>query len=315
MSQGSKKKGKVATISKDKRNTRKILFLTDFGLEDEYVGVVKCVIKSIAPDTEIIDITHEIPSHDIYHALFVVQKSFSFFPDKSVLLAVVDPGVGGKRKEIFGISKQGRREIMFVGPDNGIFTPLYTGEWIAYEIDSIKVRKKAFEIGGIELPMSSTFHGRDIFAPTAALLSMGISPEEISGGKVQNPKKISIPDWRILTETKKQKKIIIEGYVVHIDKFGNIITNIPSSEVKVKMKKSRVINKIELSDIKGRKKVELKNIPFVSSYEEVARGKPLLISGSWDTVELSVREGNAKEYLRRKLKFDVSRFCKAVLFF
>ena len=318
MFQGSKKKEKVPTTSKDKRNTRKILFLTDFGVQDEYVGVVKCVIKSISPDTEIIDLTHEIHSHDIYHALFVIQKSFNFFPDKSVLLAVVDPGVGGKRKGIFGISRQGRREIMFVGPDNGIFTPLYTGEYTSYEIDSRKVREKAFEIGGIELPMSSTFHGRDIFAPTAALLSIGVSPEEISSGRIEKPKKLAFPNWRLLTETDRHKAI--EGYVAHIDKFGNIITNIPSSEVKgkIKVRKKRrgemIIKRIEFSDPEGRRKIELRNIPFVSSYEDVERGEPLLISGSWDTVEFSVREGNAKEYLRRKLKFDVSRFCKVVLF-
>ena len=314
MSQGSKKKETRPKTSKSKRKVEKgasqrmgkILFLTDFGLEDEYVGVVKCVIKSIAPDTEIIDITHSIPSHDIYHALFVIQKSVKFFPEKSVLLAVVDPGVGGKRKEILGISKLECGEIMFVGPDNGIFTPLYTGEYKTYEIDSVKVRQKAFEIGGIKLPMSSTFHGRDIFAPTAALLSIGISPAEISKRKVGTPKKLSFPNWRVLTETAQRK--IIEGYVAHIDKFGNIITNIPSTEIKRKTAK-----KLEFS-FSGRR-AELKNIPFVSSYEEVEKGSPLLISGSWDTVEFSVREGNAKEYLRRKLKFDVDRFCKIVLIF
>jgi len=106
-----------------------IFFLTDYGTKDEYVGVVKSVILSINQDAKIIDITHEIPSQDIFSAAFIIDKILKYLPQKSIILAVVDPGVGGKRKAIIGESEiefpEGvKKKIFFVGPDNGIFTPI-----------------------------------------------------------------------------------------------------------------------------------------------------------------------------------------------
>lgn len=389
-------KEKQKGINRERKRRGPILFLTDYGLSDEYVGVVKCVIKNINPWVEIIDLTHDVKSHDIYHAVFVIQKSMSFFPANSVLLAVVDPGVGGRRKEIFGISRFQGKKIFFVGPDNGIFTPFYTlGRYDVYEIDGEKLRKSVFELTGVKLPSSSTFHGRDIFAPTSALLSLGVDEKIISKGKIHNPVILELPDWR--KSFMEENESILEGYIFHIDKFGNLITNIPGNELKFLIhsngEKGRVgdegrrdketevekgkerekretvrsqkhegekkdtekeksfqietsqrriatIKKVEFykSEFyksergwdKGEKREEdkerrfeginggkcvLYDVPFVSSYEDVEKGNFLCIVGSWDTLEFSIREGSAVDWLKNKYNFDVSRFSKVVVYF
>jgi S-adenosylmethionine hydrolase len=306
-----------------------IFFLTDYGTKDEYVGVVKSVILSINQDAKIIDITHEIPSQDIFSAAFIIDKILKYLPQKSIILAVVDPGVGGKRKPIVGESEiefpEGvKKKIFFVGPDNGIFTPilLQAKNYKVFEINEKRILEEAKSYG-LFLEKSNTFHGRDIFAPACAFLSK--NPEiikEISLKEEVLPIKLELPKPQIIeykeaekekskeTSKEKEKGKEIIGHIIHIDKFGNLITNIPKEylegrrikeieilRVKLKEKKS------QLETNKSEKRIKVK-APFVSSYDSVKKGKPLLIIGSYNTLEISVRDGSAEKNFGAK-RFDM----------
>ncbi|MFZ8804932.1 MAG: SAM-dependent chlorinase/fluorinase, partial [Candidatus Calescibacterium sp.] len=199
---------------KEEENNIPIFFLTDYGTKDEYVGVVKSVILSINQDAKIIDITHEIPSQDIFSAAFIIDKILKYLPQKSIILAVVDPGVGGKRKAIIGESEiefpEGvKKKIFFVGPDNGIFTPilLQAKNYKVFEINEERVLEEAKSYG-LFLEKSNTFHGRDIFAPACAFLSK--NPEiikEISLKEEVLPVRLELPKPQIkIIEYKEAEK-------------------------------------------------------------------------------------------------------------
>ncbi len=274
---------------------RPIFFITDYGLEDEYVGAVKAVILSINPEAKIIDITHNVPSFDIYTTAFIIEKVLKFLPDSSVVLAVVDPGVGGKRKPICGKSRisfyfdgsQVVKTFYFVGPDNGIFSPLFRGDFEVFVLDYVKIRDKAKKLG-VFLPLSSTFHGRDIFGPASAFISSGEDLIEIVGHRVIYPRTLSFPELKFKYGDSFRQ---IEGSVIHIDKFGNIITDIPREVFSGYRIKSLYL--------RGKK------IPgkLVSSYEEAKVKQPLFIFGSYNTLEISLREGNAQKKFKAK-RFD-----------
>jgi len=239
---------------------RPIVILTDFG-ESHYLGIMKGVILRENPDAKIIDLYNHIGNFDIQSALFILKTSYKYFPDNSIYLAVVDPGVGSSRRGIIVKNK----ERFFVGPDNGIFTPFFEGGDV-YEID-------------IPPDVSYTFHGRDIFAPVAAQLSLGINPETL-GEKISDPVKLSLPATRIEGD-------IIKGEVIFIDNFGNLITNIEASEIPF------VNFVVELSGTKS--------IKHFRYYSEVSRGEILAITGSSGYIEISVREGSAAQILKARL--------------
>jgi S-adenosylmethionine hydrolase len=302
-----------------------IFFLTDYGTKDEYVGVVKSVILSINQDAKIIDITHEIPSQDIFSAAFIIDKILKYLPQKSIILAVVDPGVGGKRKPIVGESeiefpKGVKKKIFFVGPDNGIFTPIFlqAKHYKVFEINAEKILEeaKSYEIF---LEKSNTFHGRDIFAPACALVSK--NPEiikEISLKEEVLPVKLELPkpqikiieDKEAEKERSKEKEKEIIGHIIHIDKFGNIITNIPKEYLEgSRIKEIEILRaklkekKSQLRTNKSEKRIKIK-APLVSSYDSVKKEKPLLIIGSYNTLEISVRDGSAEKKFGAK-RFDI----------
>ncbi|MEO0215943.1 MAG: SAM-dependent chlorinase/fluorinase [candidate division WOR-3 bacterium] len=181
-----------------------ITFLSDFGEQDWFVAAVKGEILKINPRLRIIDITHCLPSFDIHSAAFLLKSVYKNFPEGTVHLAVVDPGVGSKRKPII-VESDG---YYFVGPDNGIFSYIYNDRSKVYEID---IKKK----------LSSTFHARDIFGPIAARLSNGERPSNL-GRLIKGYTKFGFPKI-------KRKKNIIHGEIVYIDHFGNLITNIPNN--------------------------------------------------------------------------------------
>lgn len=186
-----------------------VTLLTDFGMKDPYVGIMKGVILKLAmelgAEVQIVDITHEIEPQDIREAAFVVKEYYPFFPYGTIHVTVVDPGVGTKRKPII-LSKDGH---FFVGPDNGIYTLLLDDDFEAYEITNTDFMLEK---------ISCTFHGRDIFAPSAAYLARGFHPSSF-GKKVPNPVFNAgyFPD--IIND-------VLTGEVVRFDKFGNAITNI-----------------------------------------------------------------------------------------
>ncbi|HOV89129.1 MAG TPA: SAM-dependent chlorinase/fluorinase [Syntrophorhabdaceae bacterium] len=185
-----------------------ITLLTDFGLKDTYVGQMKAVIFSINPRAKIIDITHEIEPQDIREAAFLIKEYYGFFPQGSIHVAVVDPEVGSSRRPL-AIKKEGQ---IFIGPDNGIFSLILDDACKIYTIEN-----KEFMLKKI----STTFHGRDIFAPVAANISLGID-FNLLGKRIWDPVLLS----NIYPKVESNN---LYGEIVRFDRFGNAITNIDSN--------------------------------------------------------------------------------------
>ena len=186
-----------------------ITLLTDFGTADYFVGAVKGAILSVNPSAVIADITHEVPPQDLEAAAFTLLASYPTFPAGSIHVAVVDPGVGSTRRPI--IVSAG--EQFFVGPDNGLFTYIYDRE-PSHQTFHVTAEKY------FRQPASMTFHGRDIFAPVAAALSNGVKPKAF-GPPITDAVRFETSLMPVV-----QKDAGIEGRIIHIDRFGNCITNI-----------------------------------------------------------------------------------------
>ncbi len=236
-----------------------VTFLSDFG--SYYPGIVKGVILSICPKARIVDISHNVKPFYVKQGAFLLYNVVNYFSN-AVHLAVVDPGVGGGRKPIIIECE----DSYFVGPDNGLLSPAaeLKGIKAIYEIDPSVCLQYVGEI-------SKTFHARDIFAPAAALLARGIEAEEI-GRKTKNYVKLKLFPEVI------NNKVICEA--IYIDRFGNIVTNVKAEYVKNK-------KFVWFKD---------KKIPIVNCYEKVSKKRALAIVGSFNTLEISLREGNASKY-------------------
>ena len=252
-----------------------ITLLTDFGLKDEYVGTMKGVILSINSSAIIVDITHNIDPHDIIQAAFTIKSSYKFFPEGSLHVVIVDPGVGGSRS-IIAIEMAGH---IFLAPDNGILTLLVEEENIA---EIIRVDNKKFFLKTV----SRTFHGRDIFAPVSAYISSGIKINNVGTPINKNELvKLSIPEPVI------SDKGELVGSIVSIDRFGNLITNIDSTCLE-NFCGPNAGNKPEIrfnnSKIRG----------LSESYENSAPKSPLIIIGSRGYLEIAVNCGSAKNYFK-----------------
>ena len=260
---------------------RIITLTTDFGTSDAYVGIMKGVILSINPNVQIVDLTHAIPPQDIYEAAFSIYVAHSYFPKGTIHIIVVDPGVGSDRQAI--VSRIGG--AYFICPDNGVLS--YLLQSVENEggrsVDSVAIQNSAYYLPEI----SNTFHGRDIFAPVAAHLSLGVSLEDIGPSvqtHVQLP--IQVPE---LTDG------VLTGQIVKIDRFGNAITNI--SETAIARLKSASTGGISTYEIRVGS-VRLHR--FNRAYAESGVGKPLAIIGSSGLLEIAINGGNAKEDLEIK---------------
>ena len=257
---------------------RIITLTTDFGLKDHYVGAMKGVILSINPNVIITDITHEIPPQDIFNATLILRNFYNYYPQGTIHIVVVDPGVGSRRKPIVVQADN----YIFLGPDNGIFTFVYS------ELKSVK----AFEISNPKytLPkVGSTFDGRDVFAPAAAHLSLGVTVDDL-GGQVRKPVKLQIKEPVV-----RGSEII--GEVIYIDSFGNLITNVPAQLIKPE---SRVYIGGEV----------IKRIS--QSYAEVPKGELLAIIGSTGFLEISISHGSALDMIETRLRSTKSKKIKKV---
>jgi S-adenosyl-L-methionine hydrolase (adenosine-forming) len=190
-----------------------ITLTTDFGEADYFVPALKGAIYSINPDAELIDLTHQIPPHDIYAAAFTLACCYKDFPKMTIHLVVVDPGVGSSRKPIMVMTDN----YVFIGPDNGVFSYIYQREHVNRVVHlNVEHYHRS--------PVSKTFHGRDIFAPFAAYVSKQVEWRRL-GEEIENPVRFNIPSPAVLSD--KQ----IRGHVIHVDRFGNIITNITETEL------------------------------------------------------------------------------------
>lgn len=248
--------------------SRIITLLSDFGLQDGYVGAMKGVILGINPQALLIDISHEIEAHDVTAGAFVLASTYSYFPHGTIHVAVVDPGVGSGRRAMIVETKRG----YFVGPENGIFTLIYERETV---IRAVSAENPKF----VEPNPSRTFHGRDIFAPTAAYLSLGVSVEDF-GPPVDSGQVLAFPSPRISDG-------MLEGQVIHVDRFGNLITNIS-------------VGVFEEFVGAGNQEIRLANHkvsgPY-ESYDEGRKGEVFGIFGSSDLLEISMKEKGARETL------------------
>ncbi|MDH5783922.1 MAG: S-adenosyl-l-methionine hydroxide adenosyltransferase family protein [Candidatus Bathyarchaeota archaeon] len=252
-----------------------ISLLSDFGLKDPYVPEMKAVILSICPEARIVDISHEIEKFNIRNGAFVLASAAPYFPKGTIHVAVVDPGVGTKRRTILIVTKR----AFYVGPDNGLLMLSAQRQGINHVYH---VTNKRFMLPQV----SRTFHGRDIFAPTAAYLAKGHAPSE-SGPEINDyvVPKFAKPSLR---------KNVLFGEVLHIDDFGNVVTN-------VSMRELEKIGIKEGDRFHVKLKKDIITLKLCIAYGEVKAKQPLAIIGSHSFLEISVNQGNAA----RKFKVEI----------
>ncbi|MBO8182462.1 MAG: SAM-dependent chlorinase/fluorinase [Archaeoglobus sp.] len=252
---------------KSNRKFNLITLLTDFG--DLYLGIMKGVILSINPAARIIDISHSVEPQNVKQAAFLLASYHSFF-ENCVHVAVIDPGVGGEREIILAENDSN----CFIAPNNGVLSEVIDGCRV-YQVNT----KKASKYTG---KLSSTFHGRDVFAPAAALVTMNRKDE------ILEPFKGEIIKLNIFDAKIEENKI--DFSILYIDNFGNAVTNIKKELIDEIQPKEFILNSI--------------SFPFVEKYVDVGKGEALTLVGSFETLEFSIREGNAAE----KFGFKTGRF-------
>ncbi len=256
-----------------------IALLTDFGHLDPYVGIMKGVIRARATEVTFLDLTHEIPPGDVLRAAVVLWQSYRFFPPGTVFLVVVDPGVGTARRPVL-VESGGYR---FVGPDNGVFSLVLEPGWQAWELANPLYRLEQ---------VSTTFHGRDIFAPAAAHAALGV-PGEAFGPPVTDLVRLQVASPR------EREDGVLEGQVLYADRFGNLLTNLgvfqeagdgtwrfrgwpqPRFDRRVRLQA------LELPD--GRR------LPWVTTFGQLPPGEAGFLVGSTGLVEIVVNRGSAAE--------------------
>jgi len=242
-----------------------IALLTDFGLKDGFVGAVKGVIKSINKDADIVDISHGVNSFDILEGSIILNSVYRYFPEKTVFVAVVDPGVGTERRPILVQTEK----YFFVAPDNGVLTLPLKEQKVLKIIEITNEKYMLYRD-------TETFHGRDVFAPAAAYLSRGIEPEKF-GKVIKDYKKIDFPEPYL-------ENGYLVGEIIKFDKFGNGITN---------LKDLPDFEEITIKDYRIKK--------ICRNFLEGEEDKPNLIKGSFGFYEVFLPEKSAKEHLNLRL--------------
>ena len=257
---------------------RLITLTTDFGTRDTYVGTMKGVILGINPSAQIVDLTHDISSQDVHEAAFSIYTAHDYFPDGTIHVIVVDPGVGSERHAIVHQTDR----AFFVCPDNGVLSYLLRGLQAAkvgqgHLIQTVAIQNRAYCLPEV----SNTFHGRDVFAPVAAHLSLGV-PLTDFGPRVQALVRLPLQEPEVSGN-------ILTGQVIKIDTFGNAITNITARAF---------IGEMSVYEIRvGRVVLTRLNRAYVES----GIGEPLAIIGSTGFLEIAINAGNAKAALGLEL--------------
>ncbi len=248
-----------------------ITLLTDYGIKDSYVAEVKGAILKISPDATIVDVSHDVGNYDIESGAFHLARAAPYFPEGTVHVCVVDPGVGGARKPI--IVEAGG--AWFVGPDNGLMAP--AAERLGVE--------SIWEITNTDmLPprVSYVFDGRDVFGPTGAHISMGVTPDRL-GTEIGDMIRLTAYTPRLDGDT-------VYAQVIHVDGFGNLITNV-------------TYENLEKMGVSGDARFKVKtrgidlDLPYARRFSAVPEGEPLLLVAGGGYLEISVNQGNAAERL------------------
>jgi S-adenosyl-L-methionine hydrolase (adenosine-forming) len=244
-----------------------ITLLSDFGLSDHFVASMKGVLLSLNPDLRLVDISHLIFPQDIFSGAFTLGQAYYNFPVNTIHLAVVDPGVGTDRKGLV-VSAGGQ---VFVAPDNGILTYVMEAhpDFTAYEITADHYYHK---------PVAKTFHGRDVFAPIAAWISRGIPLHQI-GTVLPNPVRLNLP------VVKRVKDALIQGTILAVDRFGNLITNLKPVDLPRPFKL-----------LAGQREIT----SLFKTYGEGSQGEAFIVTGSSGYLEIAVKDGSAAAVLNLK---------------
>jgi hypothetical protein len=245
-------------------NSRIITLTTDFGGDDFFVAAMKGVILSIHPEVHIVDVTHSVPAHDLRSAAWTLANCYREFPIGTIHVAVVDPGVGSSRRPILVTTEQ----HCFVGPDNGLFSYVYEQEEV---VSTIHIQASEY----FRHPVSRTFHGRDIFAPVAAWLSKGLSPSAL-GPAISDYVKFEVPQPELISPTH------VRGHVLHIDRFGNLITNLTARHWADGAK--LIVNGHDITR-------------FQTHFADAPAGGPFAYIGSTGRIEIAVFRDSAAKWL------------------
>ena len=255
-----------------------VTFLSDYGLEDEFVGVCHAVMLKIAPHARVVDVHHNILRQDIRHGAVVLLQAIRYMPDDAVHLAVVDPGVGSGRR---AIAIETRRGETFVGPDNGLLLPA------ALESGGIK---RIFDISDKRFmltPVSRTFQGRDVFAPAAAHIAAGVDPAEL-GPELTREDLVELEIPEAWTHDDH-----LHAEVLQVDRFGNLQLNLAREHL------SKV--SIETGDrLEVRIEGHRLQVPLAETFADVASGEFVMIEDSYSYVSLAVNKGDAAGRLRAR---------------
>jgi S-adenosylmethionine hydrolase len=257
-----------------------VTLTTDFGTRDGYVAQMKGILLSRGPaDLRIVDLSHAIPPQSVRDAAYFLRHAVPRFPPDTIHVVVVDPGVGSARRPVV-VRSHGQ---LLVGPDNGVFGWLLKGDEEAFVLDADPL--------GLPEP-SATFHGRDLFAPSAATFATGIPPERLGLAPVEEP--LHRLKWPVaLVESRR-----VRGEVVHVDRFGNLISNITEPAV---------------SGLQGEVHVRIghgESVTLHDTYSAVRVGEPLALYGSEGLLEVAVREGDAAKRLDARVGDDVEVTCR-----
>lgn len=241
-----------------------ITFTTDFGLADGWVAAMKGRILGLAPDATLVDVTHAVPPQDIRAGAFVLGTTWSAFPEGTIHVAVVDPGVGTTRRGV-ALEVEGHR---FVGPDNGLFSfPLRHAEVEAHPVRAVVLDRPAVQAARV----SATFHGRDVFAPVAGHLAAGRTLDEV--GSPIDPASLVRLGLRAGGS---------RGEVLHVDRFGNLVTSLapPEGPARVRLPGAGPAGA---------------GLPLVTTFADIPPGTAAALVGSAGLVEIVVNQGHAAQ--------------------
>ena len=254
-----------------------ITLTTDFGLADGYVGTMKGVILGIDPTVTIVDISHDIAPQDVREAAYTFYAAYPYFPQGTIHVVVVDPGVGSERRAIALRTPQ----ATFVAPDNGVLSYVVAGERVE---EIVHLTNPRYHLS----PVSHTFHGRDIFAPAAAHLARGVPLAEL-GEPLAEIVTFPLPRPQVGPDG------TIAGQIIHVDRFGNLITSIMSKDLTDHPLLREGIITIKGQSIRG----------IANNYAEGATGKLLALVGSSDHLEIAVSGGSASQTLAARVGDEV----------
>ena len=252
---------------------RPICFFSDYGYTDDFAGVCRAVVARLAPEIRVIDVTHGLPERDVLAGAVVLRNTLPYMPDKAVILAVVDPGVGGPRRPV---AMRSHGDRFFVGPDNGLLmhaVDLDGGVDVACELDNQELWLT---------PLSATFHGRDIFAPAAARLAAGLKLE--AAGTPVEPESLD----RIDLPEPRRHRDGLTAIAVLVDRFGNVALNLRSRD----LEKARLTETVEL--LTGGERYLAR---VARTFASVRASDIVVLIDSYGQASVAVNNGSAAEVL------------------